>query len=113
MRALKLVQHMKANADRMSEGLIQKIRSADRCSDLLRECQSRTTNNRALEIYRDLTDWLSGRNRLTSLNSATPILGIELANQGVPLNQRVLGCMYCTRVPLGVHAARVSPGRAG
>ena len=37
MRALKLVQHMKANGDRMSEALIQKIRSSDRCSDLLRK----------------------------------------------------------------------------
>ena len=35
MRALKLVQHMKDNADRMSEGLVQKIRSADRCRELL------------------------------------------------------------------------------
>ena len=45
MRAPKLVQHMKANADRMSEGLVQKIRSADRCRSCYRECQSRTTNN--------------------------------------------------------------------
>ena len=37
MRAPKLVQHMKANADRMSEGLVQKIRGADRCRELLIE----------------------------------------------------------------------------
>ena len=37
MRALKLVQHMKDNADHMSEALIQKIRDTDRCSELLRK----------------------------------------------------------------------------
>jgi hypothetical protein len=35
MRALKLVQHMKANGGRMSEALIQKVRASDRCRDLL------------------------------------------------------------------------------
>ena len=83
MRAPKLVQHMKANADRMSEGLVQKIRDADRCRELLLRVPLPDHKQRALEIYRDLTDWLAGE--------TTPViefrysdLGIELANQGVP-----------------------------
>ncbi len=85
MRAPKLVQHMKANADRMSEGLVQKIRDADRCRELLLRVPLPDHKQRALEIYRDLTDWLAGE--------TTPViefrysdLGIELANQGVPFS---------------------------
>jgi hypothetical protein len=36
MRALKLVQHVRANADGMSERLLEKIRNSHRCNELLR-----------------------------------------------------------------------------
>ena len=35
MRAVKLVQHMKTNADRMSDKAIHLIRNLERCSELL------------------------------------------------------------------------------
>jgi hypothetical protein len=55
MRALKLVQHMKANAGRMSEALIQKIRASDRCRNLLVKMPVEEHKQYALDIYSDLT----------------------------------------------------------
>jgi len=86
MRALKLVQHMKANGDRMSEALIQQIRSSDRCSDLLRKVPAEEQKLSALEIYRDLTDWL-GVEADSPFKSRYVNLGIQRAHQGVPLDQ--------------------------
>jgi len=85
MRALKLVQHMKTNADSMSEGLIQKIRSSDRCSELLRRVPAEEQKRYALEIYRDLTDWLAVEiDSLVELRYVD--LGIQRAHQGVSLS---------------------------
>jgi hypothetical protein len=86
MRALKLVQHMKANGDRMSEALIRQIRSSDRCSDLLRKVPAEEQKLSALEIYRDLTDWL-GVEVDSPFKSRYVDLGIQRALQGVPLDQ--------------------------
>jgi len=86
MRALKLVQHMKANGDRMSEALIQQIRSSDRCGDLLRKVPADEQKLSAFEIYRDLTDWL-GVEADSPFKSRYVDLGIQRALQGVPLDQ--------------------------
>jgi hypothetical protein len=86
MRALKLVQHMKGNGDRMSEVLIQKIRSSDRCGDLLRKVPAGEQKLSALEIYRDLTDWL-GVETDSPFERRYVDLGIQRAHQGVPLDQ--------------------------
>jgi hypothetical protein len=86
MRALKLVQHMKANGDRMSEALIQQIRSSDRCGDLLRKVPADEQKLSAFEIYRDLTDWL-GVEADSPFKSRYVNLGIQRAHQGVPLDQ--------------------------
>ena len=85
MRALKLVQHMKANADRMSEELIQRIRNSTRCSELLRRVPAEEQKRYALDIYRDLTDWLAVE--IDSLVETRYLnLGIRRAHQGVPFS---------------------------
>jgi hypothetical protein len=85
MRALKLVQHMKANADRMSEELIQRIRNSTRCSELLRRVPAEEQKRYALDIYRDLTDWLAVE--IDSLVESRYLnLGIRRAHQGVPFS---------------------------
>jgi hypothetical protein len=85
MRALKLVQYMKANADRMSEELIQRIRSSNRCSELLRRVPAEEQKRYALNIYRDLTDWLA--DEIDSLVESRYVdLGIQRAHQGVPFS---------------------------
>ena len=86
MRALKLVQYMKANGDRISEELINRIRSSDRCGELLSRVPAEEQKRYAVEIYRDLTDWLAVE--IDSLVEGRYVnLGIQRAHQGVPLSQ--------------------------
>jgi hypothetical protein len=86
MRALKLVQHMKANADRMSEELIQRIRNSDRCGELVRRVPAEEQKRSGLEIYQDLTDWLAIEND-APVESRYVALGIQRAHQGVLFSQ--------------------------
>jgi hypothetical protein len=82
MRALKLVQQMKANADRMAEGLIQKIRNSERCSELLLRLPAEEHKGYAVEIYRDLTDWLAAESD-SAVESRYVDLGVRRAQQGI------------------------------
>jgi hypothetical protein len=85
MRALKLVQHMKANAGRMSEALIRKIRASDRCSELLVRVPPEEHKQYALDIYSDLTAWLATETE-SSIEDRYVALGIQRAQQGVPFS---------------------------
>jgi hypothetical protein len=88
MRAPKLVQHLKANADGMSERLLEKVRSSPRCSDLLLRVPAEEHKRYAIEIYHDLMEWL--------LAESDSIIEHRYA---------VLGCLHYTRVSLGAHPA--------
>jgi hypothetical protein len=111
MRALKLVQHMKANADRISEELLQRIRSNNRCSELLRRVPADEQKQYALDIYRDLTDWLAVE--IDSLVASRYLdLGIQRAHLRCPVQRRILGGVHSPRLSLGVRAAGVPAGRA-
>jgi len=85
MRALKLVQHMKANAGRMSEALIQKIRASDRCSELLVRVPAEEHKQYALDIYSDLTAWLATETE-SSIEERYVALGMRRAQQSVPFS---------------------------
>jgi len=85
MRPLKLVQHMKTNADRMSEGMLQKIRNSDRCSTLLQKVPEDEHKRYALQIYLDLTDWLSAETD-SIVEQHYSAVGIRRAQQGVPFS---------------------------
>jgi hypothetical protein len=85
MRALKLVQHMKGNAERMSEEVIRKIRSSERCDQLLLALPEDEQKRSTLEIYRDLTAWL-GTESDTTIEQRYMALGRLRAQQGVPLS---------------------------
>jgi hypothetical protein len=86
MRALKLVQHMKANAGRMSEGFVQKIRATDNCKDLLLTVPAEEQKRYALEIYCDLTNWLAADTD-SFVQQHYVDLGVRRAQQGVPFTQ--------------------------
>jgi hypothetical protein len=86
MRALKLVQHMKANAGRMSEALIQKIRTSDRCRDLLVKVSVEEHKQYALDIYLDLTAWLATETE-SSIEKRYVALGVRRAEQSVPFSE--------------------------
>ena len=93
MRALKLVQYMKANADRMSEAFVRKIRTSANCKDLLLTVSAEEQKRDALQTYSDLTNWLSA-----DTESFVPEhyvhLGVRRAQQGVPFSQ--LFWVVCT-----------------
>ena len=85
MRAVKLVEHMKINAPRISEGLVQKIRNSDRCAALTLKVSQEEQKRYSLKTYRDLTDWLSNEADFNIEDRYIP-LGILRARQGVPLS---------------------------
>lgn len=84
MRAPKLVQHMTANATGMSRGLLQRIKISEPCSQLAAKVPDPEQQEYALQIYRDLTNWLSGTPD-PNLEDRYINLGIRRASQGVPL----------------------------
>ncbi len=85
MRALKLVQHMKTNAGRMSEAVLQKIRASSRCRELLIKVPVEEHRQYALDIYSDLTAWLEAETE-SSIKNRYVTLGMLRAEQGVPFS---------------------------
>jgi hypothetical protein len=85
MRALKLVEHMRKNADRMVEAVIQQIRRSDRCSELLLKVPAEEQARSAEEIYSDLIHWLA-EEADSSIEERYIALGMRRAQQGVPFS---------------------------
>ena len=86
MRAARLVQHLRANADRMSERLVEKIRNSSSCRDLLLKSAGSGTKAFSLNIYLDLGEWLASETNLM-IESRYLELGIRRRQQGVPVSQ--------------------------
>jgi hypothetical protein len=85
MRAPKLVQHLKANADGMSERLLEKVRSSPRCSELLLRVPAEEHKRYAIEIYHDLMEWLLAESD-SIIEHRYAELGMRRAQQGVPFS---------------------------
>jgi len=85
MRALKLVQHMKTNADRMSERVSDKVRASGKCQDLLSKVTVEERRRDGQQTYRDLTDWLATETD-SSIEERYIALGVRRAQQGVPFS---------------------------
>jgi hypothetical protein len=85
MRALKLIQHMRGNAERMSEEVNQKIRNSGRCNHLLVAVPAEEQKRSSQEIYRDLTDWLGNESDET-IEQRYVSLGMLRAERGVPFS---------------------------
>lgn len=85
MRALKFIERMGTSTERMSDRAIQAIRASDKCSTLVRNVPGDEQRGHVLQIYRDLTDWLSdpGSVRIEDRYIA---LGARRAEQGVPFH---------------------------
>lgn len=86
MRAPKLVQHMKSNADRMSEKLMQKIRASEKCSELLQRVPVEEHKRYTLTVAHDLVDWL-GAETDAVIEARYVALGSRRAQQGVSFRQ--------------------------
>jgi hypothetical protein len=82
----KLVQHMKINADQMSQELMQMIRDSDRCRQLMLKVPEHEHKQYALGIYRDLTEWLANE-KDAIIEEHYVALGKRRAQQSVPLSE--------------------------
>jgi hypothetical protein len=85
MRALKLVQHMRTNANRMADAVIQQIRRSHRCRELVLKVPVEEQKRSAEGIYWDLTDWLADDTD-SSIEERYIALGMRRAQQGVPFS---------------------------
>lgn len=85
MRALKLVEHMKANTGRMSEAVLRKVRASDRCRELLVKVPVEEHKQNALDVYSDLTAWLSTGTE-GNIEERYVALGERRAQQGIPFS---------------------------
>ena len=83
MHAIKLVRHMKANADPMSGTVIQKIRASERCAGLALNISAEEQKHTIAEVYRDLVDWLATETS-SSIRERYIAMGVRRAQQGVP-----------------------------
>lgn len=85
MRSLKLIEHMKANAERMSENAMQLVRNSERCGELVLKVPLEEQKRYSMAIYRDLMDWLADP-KAVNLEERYVNLGVKRAQQGVPFN---------------------------
>jgi hypothetical protein len=85
MHAIKLVRHMKTNADHMSGTVIQKIRESDRCAGLSLRISAEEQEHTIAQVYLDLVDWLATETK-SSIRERYVALGIRRAHQGVPFS---------------------------
>lgn len=86
MRAAKLVQHLRTNADSMSERLLAKIRTSSGCRDLLLRVPAEEHKQYSLNVYLDLVEWLTSETE-SVMESRYLELGIRRSQQGVPVSQ--------------------------
>ncbi len=86
MRAPKLVERMKQNADRMSEAVIDKIKSSPRCKEMLAKISAPEQKCYALNVYSDLISWLASETDST-IEERYMALGSRRAEQGVPFSE--------------------------
>jgi len=86
MRAAKLVQHLRVNADSMSEPLLEKIRNSSSCRDLLLRVPAEEHKHYSLNVYLELVEWLAWESN-PAIESHYLELGIRRSQQGVPVSQ--------------------------
>lgn len=86
MPAAKLVQHLRDNADSMSERLLEKIRNSGSCRDLLLRVPAEEHKHYSRNVYLDMMEWLASDSN-PAIESRYLELGTRRAHQGVPVSQ--------------------------
>ena len=85
MLATRLVHLIEAHADQLSSGLMQKLQSDERCTDLSK-VPVEELRARSYEIYRHLAEWLL-RKTEHELEQAYLEIGARRARQGIAFSQ--------------------------
>ncbi len=86
MFPIRVVQLIEAHADELSKGLMQRLQTSPRCSELLRTVPADELSRRVQEIYRNLSDWLLSKTE-SEIEERYIGLGMRRARQGVPFTQ--------------------------
>jgi len=85
MFTVRLVQLIETRAENLSEGLMHKLRSSEKCRELLHKVPPEELKRRTHEIYRNLSDWLLDKTE-SEIEERYVGLGIRRAQQGVPFS---------------------------
>ena|ERR1700758_5516701 len=86
MFPIRLVQLIESRADDLSEGLVHKLKSSERCGELFHRVSADELKRRSYEIYRHLSDWLIAKTE-SEIEERYVGLGVRRARQGVPFSQ--------------------------
>jgi len=86
MFSIRLVKLIEAHADKLAQGLMHRLQSSPRASELLRKVPADELQSRAREIYHNLGDWLLNKTE-SEIEERYTGLGMRRARQGVPFSQ--------------------------
>ena len=95
MFAHRLVRLIEEHADKLSEGLIRKLRNSEACSDLISLVPDAELKHRTFEIYHNVTEWLLMKTE-SEIEERYLGLGARRAHQDVPYSQ-VLYALHTTK----------------
>jgi len=85
MFAIRLINLVESQADRLSDGLLQKLKNCEDCRSLVQRVPAEELKRRTYEIYRNLNDWLLTKTE-SEIEERYVGLGIRRARQGVPFS---------------------------
>jgi hypothetical protein len=95
MFALRLVQLIEHNADKLSEGLIARLKRSDACGTMLSLVPSQELKHRTYEVYRNLSDWMLNKTE-SEVEERYVGIGNRRARQGVPFSH-LLYAIHATK----------------
>lgn len=101
MFAIRLVHLIEDHADKLSDGLLDRLRRSDTCGELLSLVPAHELKHRAYEIYRNLTDWMLYKTE-SEIEEKYIGIGARRAHQGVPFSQ-LLYAIHATKQHLWEH----------
>jgi hypothetical protein len=85
MFAVRLVNLIETHADRLSEGLLHKLKTSEQCHEMLHKVPADELQRRTHEIYCNLGDWLLTKTE-SEIEERYVGLGLRRAHQGVPFS---------------------------
>lgn len=86
MFAIRMIQLIEANADRLSAELMRRLAKSERCRELIKRVPARELEMRAQEIYRNLGEWLLQKTQ-AEIEERFESVGLRRAAQGVPFSE--------------------------
>ncbi len=83
MFATRLVQLIESHAEKLSEGVMQRLKESDRCTDLVRKVPADELKRRSYEVFRNLSSWVVDATE-SEIEERYIGLGMRRSRQGVP-----------------------------